>query len=140
MWEVLIKKMIQLLKAIFTYGRSKHYLSQNPAEFIDYHDYANQCDTQVRTNEERSFSEEDLSALKGYAMKHKTNPHAVGMLISMQTGMRAGELAALKTSDILDGYIHVHSQQLRRNDEEGHQVFSYAGYTKNERQNPGSVK
>ena len=131
-----LKKMIQLLKAIFTYGRSKHYLSQNPAEFIDYHDYANQCDTQVRTNEERSFSEEDLSALKGYAMKHKTNPHAIAMLISMQTGMRAGELAALKTSDILDGYIHVHSQQLRRNDEEGHQVFSYAGYTKNERQNP----
>ena len=128
--------MIQLLKAIFTYGRSKHYLSQNPAEFIDYHDYANQCDTQVRTNEERSFSEEDLSALKVYAMKHKTNPHAIAMLISMQTGMRAGELAALKTSDILDGYIHVHSQQLRRNDEEGHQVFSYAGYTKNERQNP----
>lgn len=131
-----LKKMIQLLKAIFTYGRSKRYLRDNPAEFIDYHDYANQCDTSTRTNEERSFSEEDLAALKTYAIKHKSNPHAVAMLISMQTGMRAGELASLKTSDISDGYIHVHSQQVRRRTEEGHQQFTYAGYTKNERHNP----
>ena len=54
-----LKKMIQLLKAIFTHGRSKKVCNDNPAEFIDYHDYANLCDTSIRTNEERSFSEED---------------------------------------------------------------------------------
>ena len=72
-----MKKMVQLLNAIFNLGRSKKLLRDNPAEFIDYHDYANLCDTSIRTNEERSFSEEDLSSLKAYAMKHKTNPHAV---------------------------------------------------------------
>ena len=131
-----LKKMVQLLNAVFNYARSKKLLHQNPAEFIDYHDYANQCDTSTRSNEQRSFSEEDLAALKTYAMKHKSNPHAVAMLISMQTGMRAGELASLKTSDISDGFIHVHSQQVRRMSEDGHQQFEYAGYTKNERHNP----
>ena len=128
--------MVQLLNAIFNLGRSKKLLRDNPAEFIDYHDYANLCDTSIRTNEERSFSEEDLSSLKAYAMKHKTNPHAVAMLVSMQTGMRTGELASLKVSDISDDFIHVHSQQVRRMTKDGHQQFEYAGYTKNERHNP----
>ena len=131
-----LKKMVQLLNAIFNLGRSKKLLRDNPAEFIDYHDYANLCDTSIRTNEERSFSDEDLSSLKAYAMKHKTNPHAVAMLVSMQTGMRAGELASLKVTDISDDFIHVHSQQVRRMTKDGHQQFEYAGYTKNERHNP----
>ena len=129
-------KMIQLLKAVFNHARSKRICRENAAEFIDFHDYANMCDTTVKTNEERSFSDEEQAALKEYAMKHRSNPHAVAMLISMYTGMRAGELASLKKSDIADGFIHVHSQQVRRKTDDGHQTFKYAGYTKNERQRP----
>ena len=131
-----LKKMIQLLKAVFTYGRSKKHLRENPAEFIDFRDYANQCDTQTKTNEKRSFSDEELEKLKAYAIERRTNPHAAAILISMETGMRAGELAALKKADVSDGYIHVHDQQVRRRTKDDHQCFQFAGYTKNERQNP----
>lgn len=133
-----LKKMIQLLKAVCNYGRSKKLLRENPAEFIDFKDYANQCDSETRSNEERSFSEEELQKLKAYALEHITNAHAIAMLICMETGMRAGEIVALKMADISDGYIHVHDQQVRRRDKNEHQQFLLAGYTKNERQNPKS--
>ena len=35
------------------------------------------------------------------------------ILLSIETGMRAAELPALKWSDVHDDYIHIHAQQLQ---------------------------
>ena len=56
----------------------------------------------------------------------------------METGMRAGELAALRKEDIVDGFIYVHRQQIRipKSDYNEKIYFTEVPYTKNERANP----
>ena len=130
-----LKKTLQLIKAVFNYGREKRWCEDNPAEFVRYTDYAGHCDLETRSNEERSFSEEELDLLRKHALKNQSNPHAVTMLIAMETGMRAGELAALRKSDILDGFLHVHSQQLLNWHTES-RTHVDIGYTKDQRMRP----
>ena len=129
------KKTLQLIKAVFNYGREKKLCDANPAEFISYTDYASQCDLETRSNEERSFSDEEIVLLREHALKNQSNPHAVTMLIAMETGMRVGELAALKKSDIVDGFLHVHSQQLLDNSS-GSRRHVDIGHTKDQKQRP----
>lgn len=69
-------------------------------------------------------------------MKEAKNPHALMTLLSIETGQRAGELAALQKSDDLGEYLHVHRQQIKGKDKDGHQVFYDVGYTKDERFHP----
>ena len=69
-------------------------------------------------------------------MKEHKNPHALMTLLSIETGQRAGELAALQKSDDLGKYLHVHRQQIKRKDKDGHQIFYDVGYTKDERFHP----
>ena len=65
----------------------------------------------------------------------KTNPRSLIRLLSIETGMRAGELCALHNSDISENYIHIH-RQIVKDLSSGHQTFHEVGYTKNERQHP----
>jgi Phage integrase family. len=130
-----LKKTIQLIKKVFDFGRSKKLCITNPAEFIMYSDYANRCDLTCKSNEEKSFSDKELSMLKDFALSNLHNPRAVMMLVAMETGLRVGELSALKKTDVVDGYLHVHRQQLRDRSS-GHQEYSDVGYTKNERERP----
>ena len=60
------------------------------------------------------------------------------MLVSMETGMRLGELAALRYDDIDENYIHVHRQQviLFDRNEKTKRHWEDVEYTKNERTNP----
>ena len=133
-----LKKMVQFLSAVFDCGRSKRLCNDNPAEFIDFHDYLHLCDLETKANEERSFSIEDLERLKESAMKDIKSPHGCMLLVSMETGLRIGELAALQKSDIHATYIHVHRQQVKQEKDENHehQFFYDVSYTKNERQHP----
>ena len=133
-----LKKMIQQLKAVFAYSIRKKLCFDNPAQDILLEDYAKFCDLTTRSNEERSFSDEEIEKLRTYCIENKTNPHAVVMLVAMETGMRAGELTALRKDDIRDGFIIVHRQQTRvpKTDANRKIYFTEVEYTKNERTNP----
>ena len=130
-----LKKMLQVLNQTFRYGHDKNLCHGNPAEFLHYDDYASKCDLTTRSNEEHSFSDEEIAILKENALKDLSNPHNIAMLISMETGLRAGELAALRWKDVRKNRLHVHSQQIRDRSKE-HQSFEMVGYTKNERRKP----
>lgn len=133
-----LKKTIQLIKAVFDFGIRKKVCITNPALDILVEDYVKYCDLSTRTNEERSFSDEEISKLRTYGLQDQQNPHAAVMLVAMETGMRAAELPALRKDDIMDGYIFVHRQQIRdpKTDVNGKISFREVEYTKNERANP----
>ena len=95
-----MKKMLQHVKAVFTFGMRMGYCFSNPALNILAEDYYKFCNLTVRPNEERSFSNEELNKLREYCLNDKKNPHASMILVAMETGLRIGELAALKKSDI----------------------------------------
>ena len=133
-----MKKMLQLIQAVFTLAMDQGFCFANPAKRIYAKDYFKFCDLSTKSNEEKSFSSEDLDKLRTYCLKDKKNPHAVMMLLAMETGMRVGELAALKKEDIEDGFLHVHRQQVIQFDSEDDtkRHWEDVEYTKNERTNP----
>ena len=133
--EAALRKMLQLLKELFRYGKSRKLCIDTPAEYILFEDYAKDCDFSRRTSEQRAFSEAEIAALKKDAMEHPTEPYALMILLAAETGMRCGELAGLHTCDIQDGFIHVHRQQLLST-KDGHQVYYDVDYTKDERKHP----
>ncbi len=105
------------------------------AKYITYDDYAKDCDLSKKRDEERAFSEKECGSLRQDALEHKDNPRSLMRLFAMATGVRVGELSALTWDDVLDGYVHVHQQQVR-DTSGGHQVFVDVGYTKDERKHP----
>ena len=133
-----LKKMLQLIKAVFSFAIRKKICMTNPAQDLLVEDYLKFCDVATRTNEERSFSEEDIEKLRAYGLQDHLNPHAAMMLVAIETGMRAGELPALRKDDIKDGYIFVHRQQIREPKTSANNKISFreVEYTKNERANP----
>lgn len=133
-----LKKMIQLIKAVFDYGIRKKQCYENPAQVIKSDDYFKFCDLSGKTNEDRSFSEQEIDMLRKYCLEHCQNPHSAVILVAMETGMRTGELTALRKEDIQDGFIHVHRQQIKipKTDVNDCIRFTEVNYTKNERANP----
>lgn len=105
-------------------------------KFISVRDYLRDCNLKVKEDEERQFSEEELEMLKRHAEQKTDNARALMMLLAMETGMRAGELAALHKTDVKEKFIHVHRQQRRDHDEMGHEIIVEVGYTKDERMHP----
>ena len=133
-----MKKMLQHIKAVFDFGMRKGFCFSNPASNILAEDYYKFCNLSVRPNEERSFSYEDMDKLREYCLNDRKNPHASMILVAMETGMRIGELAALRKSDVDNEYIWVHRQQIIGYDNESckNRQVQYVEYTKNERANP----
>ena len=133
-----MKKMLQQIRAVFTFGIRKGYCFSNPALNILAEDYYKFCNLSMRSNEQRSFSEEEIEKLRTYCLNDRKNPHAPMMLVAMETGMRLGELAALKKSDVSDDYIWVHRQQVVVFEDERcrNRQIKDLEYTKNEKENP----
>lgn len=133
-----MKKMLQQLKAVFTFGIRNGYCFTNPAINILAEDYYKFCDLTTRSNEQRSFSDEEIEKLRTYCYNDRKNPHAAMMLVAMETGMRLGELAALKKTDVDSDYIWVHRQQVVVFDDERYRNRRIIDleYTKNEKANP----
>ena len=133
-----MKKMLQQVKAVFAFGMRKGYCYSNPALNILAEDYYKFCDLSMRSNEQRSFSDEEIAKLREYCLNDRNNPHAAMMLVAMETGMRLGELAALKKSDVDTEYIWVHRQQVIVFEDEKcrNRKIRDLEYTKNEKANP----
>ena len=133
--ETSLRKVLQLLKELFRYGMSLKLCAYNPAEYIQFEEYAKDCNLNKKTDEEREFSEDELSKIQKDAMKNLSDPRSLMTLLAKETGMRVGEIPVLHKSDIKNGFIQVHRQQLRGK-KNGHQYFYEVGYTKNERKHP----
>lgn len=74
-----------------------------------------------RDEASKVFTREDAEKLTNY-LRSSNFLTDMGILLQFETGMRVGELSALKWEDISDEYIHVHRTEVHYNDENGHEV------------------
>ena len=127
--------MLQTINQIFKYAISEKICVENPAIVINPKDYINRCNLNRKTDEERAFSVDELKQIKKEAMKDLKNPRNIMILVAIETGMRLGELPAIHKSDIKDGFIHVHRQQLK-NTKTKPESYYEVNYTKDEKRHP----
>lgn len=130
-----------ILNLIFDYALEYEIINSNPLIAIHNSNYYKSCDMTMPRPEDKILSQEQIKTLEQeirHRMSYKKyNGYFVNgycMLFSIQTGMRAGELCALKWADIdyQRNVINIHAQQLYKVREGGKEYY-YVSYTKNEK-------
>ena len=96
----------------FTYAKRSRYIRENPMELIDRNLMLSKCSVKpVKADADRILTTKELVALKDAIHLHESKKpeympdYAIEM--AMLTGMRVGELAALKWNCVDDDYIHI---------------------------------
>ena len=134
--EGALRKHLQLLGQIFDYGVHNKLCFDNPVKFISASDYVHLCKLYKKSDEEKAFSKEELEAFWQDCKTHLDDPFALMTLASSYSGLRAGELPVLRKTDDLGDFLHVHRQQRKEKDDNGHQFFYELPHTKDERRHP----
>ncbi len=129
-----------ILNLIFDYAYIHQIIPKNPLSMIKNKAYLKSCDTRRARPEEKLLSPEEIKMLQDEVYHRMTLKkygsyyiNGYAMLFAIETGVRVGELCALKWEDIQDTSIHIHAQQLSRFDENKHREYYYDHSTKNEK-------
>lgn len=128
-----------VLNLIFGYAFMHRIITVNPVALMKNKPYMKSCDTRKPKPEEKILSPEEIDTLKK-EVRHRMTLKKYGryyingyaMLFAIETGVRAGELCAIRWEDIREKSIHIHAQQLTRK-EAGKKVYYYDTCTKNEK-------
>ena len=128
-----------ILNLTFGYAYSHKLIAENPVASIKNKPYIKSCDTKKAKPEEKILSPNEIDELKAEVRHRMTLKkyssyyiNGYAMLFAIETGVRVGELCALKWEDIKEYSIHIHSQQLSRKGTSGKEYY-LVPYTKNEK-------
>jgi len=128
-----------VLNLTFTYACTHKLISINPLDFIKNKPYMKSCDTKKAKPEDKILSPDEIESLKAEVRRRMTMVkygdyyiNGYAMLFAIETGVRVGELCAIKWEDVGENSIHIHSQQLY-NKLPGGKEYYLAAYTKNEK-------
>jgi len=106
-----------LMLGIFKFAKKKKYTAISISTFIQDLALPKNIFTKViRKKEDQIYLENEIPKAVEYL---NSNPTIVnlGLLLAFQTGLRCGELAALKPTDIVGKAIHVQRQEIKYKDE-----------------------
>lgn len=105
--------MFSYIRNTIRYARVEKIITDNPVEFLELKQFSRHCIEKEKVTEEQFYSDDELLKIqKGLNELYGDRPdymprYAVEM--SLLTGMRAGEIAALKWEDVHEDYILIHT-------------------------------
>jgi integrase len=121
-----------LLMGIFKYAKRKSYTNISISTFFKDLQLSRKIFKQnPKDNRDEVFSEAETEVITLHLKEHPSLIH-YGMLLCFLTGVRVGELVALKYSDEVGNVLHVQRQEIRYKDENGKSVLEIVDYTKTE--------
>lgn len=106
-----------LILGIFKYAKHKKFTAISISTFMQDLALPKNIFTKViRNKEDQIYMEDEIPLAVEYL---KSNPAMLnlGLLLAFQTGLRCGELAALKPTDIIGKKLHVQRQEIKYKDE-----------------------
>ena len=113
-----VNALLTFLHSVLHYGQRQYKL---PLPEIVY--------LTTTKKEMRVFSMEEQQRLVAY-LTHNTDIYKLGILVALYTGLRIGELCALRWEDIGEDHIKVHKTMLRLNNENGPGTHLHVGEPK----------
>lgn len=107
-----------IISGMFKYAKKKNYTNISISSFFgDLQLPARIFERKINDNETETFSEEEILRIHNYCLENQ-NIRNYGVWLSFVTGIRVGELAALKHEDLFEKYIHVQRTEVKYRDEE----------------------
>lgn len=122
------------LRSVFAYAMRMRIIQSNPCDLVDLKNVRPYCDTTEKPNAERVLSDEELIALLNALHQHQAEyplymaDYAIEICI--HTGLRVGEVAALRWDCIADGELRNCQSEHRVNHENSASTYEI-GATKN---------
>lgn len=121
-----------LILGIFKLAKRKRLVSFSISELMNDMDISKKLFRRnVKSDDEQVFTTDELPKVLDYL---KENPDIVnlGIFLLFKTGLRIGELAALKKTDITQNIIHISKTEIRYNDDAGNIVYEVRDSPKTE--------
>ena len=89
-----------ILRGMLLYAKGRYTDISAKSFFGDLQFSKNTFRRNVLYKEEQVYTEEEINTVVSYLKRHKSL-HTLGILLAFETGMRVGEITALKTEDIV---------------------------------------
>lgn len=120
-----------LVRGIFKYGKNKKYTSISMTNFFGDIELPNNIFEKKFVNKNTEvFKENEIQVIISYLRNH-ADIWNMGLLLQFQTGMRIGEIAALKQEDIQpDGTLLVRRTEVKYKDDSGKWVVGVKDFSK----------
>lgn len=120
-----------LVFGIFKYAKKKKYVKYSITEIVgDIEISRKSFRRNIKTDAEMVFMENEVPSIMDYLENHLDIIN-IGLIILFKSGLRIGELAALKCEDIDGNIIHVHRTEIRY-EEDGKNKYEVRNFPKTE--------
>ena len=108
--------MRTLIIGVFKYAKKKKYTTLSITQFLGDMDLSKRSFAKrVKDKESQVFFENEVLLITDYLKKNPTIEN-LGVLLAFQTGIREGELAGLKFSDVKGNSIHIQRMEVKYKD------------------------
>ena len=139
--ERALKDSMQILNRFFDYAMKREKLIlDNPVKRVDLQNYYQNCDTSMKSSDEKIFTPQEIADIKVRIRKEMSEKEydyiGYAMLFSIETGVRVAEIPPLRWEDVTDKGIHIHRQQRMTRIKGKGRTFEELPFTKNERRHP----
>ena len=130
-----------VLNLAFDYAMNKEIITKNPVKKIKNSVYKKSLSVTNASPETKIHTPQDIKRIQDEIrrrMPMKRNKgyfiNGYAMLLSIETGMRVGEICSLRWDDVKEKCIHIHSQQLSEKRGKGQgKLYYYVPWTKDEK-------
>lgn len=116
-----------LIRGIFLFAKKRGYCQTNITEYLQELEISRKLlNHEQKSNENSVFSKEEIKILID-SLKTSKNIKDLAILMAIYTGMRVGEIVALKWEDIGENYIHVCRTQInyKENKKNVHEIRNF---------------
>lgn len=113
-----------LLNGIFKYAKKKGYTDISITSFMGDLDISKKSfKKRVFTSEESVFTDNEVLMISEYIQKREPTIIELGVLLTFETGLRVGELSAIKWSDV-DGYLlNINKREVHYRGDDGKYIY-----------------
>ena len=121
-----------IIRGLFLYAKKKGYTDISIATYLSELDLSKKIFNHEKKSDENSiYTEKETEQIVNYIGK-SNSLNDIAILFAIYTGMRVGEIVALKWEDISKDYIHINRTQIRYKNENGVLVHEIRDFPKTE--------
>ena len=121
-----------ILRGMFRFAKKKGYTKISIGEYLEELDLSWKMFNHEQKPEEKTiYFQKEIDAIVDYISESKSL-NDIAILFAVYTGMRVGEILALKWEDIFSDHIHVNRTQIRYHDENGNLIHEIRDFPKSE--------